>query len=48
MALNLEQRVEVHRAGHVAQEFDESSVLSAEDILPGFRLAVSDIFPRAE
>ena len=41
-----ERRVEVHRAGHAAQEFDETSTLRAQDILPGFRLAVSDIFPQ--
>lgn len=42
-----DRRIEVHRAGEVAEEFDETGTLTVEDILPGFRLAVKDIFPRA-
>lgn len=41
-----ERRVQVHRAGEPSQELDETGVLTAEDILPGFVLPVKDIFPK--
>ncbi len=42
------RRVEIHRHGEPASEFDESGVLTVEDILPGFKLPVKDIFPPME
>lgn len=36
--------VEVYRVGEVAQEIDEEGTLTAEDILPGFKLPVKNIF----
>ena len=36
--------VRVHRPGRPVQELRESDVIDGEDILPGFRLAVADIF----
>ena len=40
-----ERRVEVYQAGQVAQELDERDTLKADAILPGFELAIKDIFP---
>jgi len=40
------RRVEVHHSAGGTQEFDETGILSAESILPGFRLPVKDIFPK--
>ena len=45
--VNTEARlVEVHQAGQASQELDERDILKAESILPGFELAVKDIFPQ--
>lgn len=45
--VNAEARiVEVHRPGQIGQEVDETGMLTAEDILPGFKLPVKDIFPQ--
>lgn len=41
-----ERRVEIHQAGQASQELDERDILTAESILPGFELAVKDIFPQ--
>lgn len=46
--VNTEARlVEIHQAGQASQELDERDTLKAENILPGFELKVSDIFPKA-
>jgi Uma2 family endonuclease len=37
--------IEVHQVGEVSQKFDTRDVLKVESILPGFELAVKDIFP---
>lgn len=39
-----DRRIEVHRAGRISQEFDETGTLSGEDFLPGFELPVKAIF----
>lgn len=45
--VNTEERlIEIHQAEQTSQELDERDVLKAESILPGFELAVKDIFPR--
>lgn len=38
--------VEIHQAGQASQELDGRDILKAENILPGFALRVSDIFPK--
>ncbi|MGB1285250.1 MAG: hypothetical protein ACPG7F_01855 [Aggregatilineales bacterium] len=40
--------VEIHHPGEKAIEYDIRSVLTVEDILPGFELPIKDIFPNAE
>jgi Uma2 family endonuclease len=46
--VNTEERlVEIHQAGAVSRELNEQDTLTAESILPGFKLAVQDIFPKA-
>ena len=40
-----DRTVEVHAAGRDAQALDETGTLSGGDLLPGFELAVKDIFP---
>jgi Uma2 family endonuclease len=40
-----DRRVEIHRVGEISQELDEAGILTIDDILPQFRLAVKDIFP---
>lgn len=39
------REVEIHRPAEAVQTVDEKGTLTAEDILPGFKLAVKDIFP---
>ena len=41
-----EHLVEVHQTGHAPQELGEGDILKAEAILPEFKLAVKDIFPK--
>jgi Uma2 family endonuclease len=38
--------VSVHRQGGEAREFSEGDTLELDDVVPGFRLAVADIFKR--
>jgi Uma2 family endonuclease len=40
-----DRTVTVHRPGQPAHTFGISDTLEAEDLLPGFKLAVKDIFP---
>lgn len=39
-----DQVIEVHTPGKASQEIDEEGILTAEDILPGFKLPVKNIF----
>lgn len=41
-----ERLIEVHQSGQPSQELDERDILQAETVLPGFVLAVRDIFPQ--
>ena len=45
--VNTEDRlIEIHQVGQASRELDERDVLTAESILPGFKLPVRDIFPQ--
>jgi len=45
--VNSESRqVEVHQVGVVATVFNETETISGGDMLPGFEVAVKDIFPK--
>jgi Uma2 family endonuclease len=39
-----QRRIEVHRPGHIAQNLDAHDTLDGGDLLPGFTLAIKDIF----
>jgi hypothetical protein len=42
----ISQRIEIHAPGKAVQQLDSNGTLDDGDILPGFSLALSEIFKR--